>query len=73
MVNHYEAHVCFQAAYKAACHANPEAGIFFAGSSLYILRNIFLNFLKRSANNNVSLWEYKSWYSLKFLKSLQNL
>ena len=52
--------------FKAACHhANPGAEINFAGSSLYILTDIFLKFSNTSANNNVSLWRCKSWHSPK--------
>ena len=45
---------------KAACYTNPVAAINFAGSSLYILRDIFLNFSNTTANNNVSLSTYES-------------
>ena len=45
------------------------------GSSLYILRHIFWKLSNTSAEINVSLWTYESWYSSKFfiLNSLQNL
>ena len=41
--------------FKAACHANLGAEIYFAGSSLYISRHIFLKFSNTSAKNKVSL------------------
>ena len=41
--------------FQAACNANRGAQRTFAGSSSYILRNIFLKFSNTSANNNVSL------------------
>ena len=41
--------------FKAVFHANPEAERHFAGSSLYILRHIFLKFSNTPANSNVSL------------------
>ena len=61
--------------FKAAFHANPGAERNFAGSISYFLRHIFQKFSKTSANNNVSLWTYQSWYSSKFFipKSLQTL
>ena len=61
--------------FRAACHANPGAEKNFAGSGLHILRCIFLKFSNTSANKNVSLSKYKSWYpSKRFVsKSLQTL
>ena len=40
--------------FKAASHANPGAEIYFAGSSSYISRHVFLKFANISANNNLS-------------------
>ena len=44
--------------FKAACYAYPEAERNFAGSSFYILIQIFLKLSNISANNNLSLWTY---------------
>ena len=52
--------------FKAACHSNHCAVRKRAGSSSYILRHIFQNFSNTSANNNVSFWIYKWWYSPKY-------
>ena len=49
-----------------SCHANAGAGRIFVGWSLYLLRYTFLKFSNTSANNNVLLWTYKSWYYPKF-------
>ena len=54
-----------------SCHDHPSAEGDFAGSSSYILRQIFIKFANTTANNNVSLWTYKFWYSPNFL--LKNL
>ena len=54
--------VCF----TVACHANRGVERNFAGTSSYSFRHIFLKFSNTSANNNVLLWTYKSWYSPKF-------
>ena len=53
--------------FKAAYHANSGAARKRAGSSSYISRHIFRKFSNTSANSNVLLWTYKSWYSPKFL------
>ena len=41
--------------FKAGCHVNPGAERYFAGSSSYIIRRIFLKISNTQANNNVSL------------------
>ena len=41
--------------FEAACHANSGAEKNFAGSTIYISRQIFLKFANASANNKVSL------------------
>ena len=41
--------------FKVACHTNREAESNFAGSALYVLRQIFQKFSNTSANNYVSL------------------
>ena len=61
--------------FRAACHANPVTERNYAGLSSYISEHIFLKFLNTSANNKVSFWTYKSWYSpksfiSKFLETL---
>ena len=56
---------------KAACHANPGAVEKRAGLHSYISTHVFQTFSNTSANNNASLWIYKSRYSSKFL--FQNL
>ena len=60
---------------KADCHANPWAERNFAGSNWYVFKQIFLMFSKTPAKSNVSLLNYKSWYSHKLFisKSLQTL
>ena len=40
--------------FKDGWHANPRAERNFAGPFSYILKNIFLKFSKKSANNKVS-------------------
>ena len=53
------------------CHANPGAERKQAGSSSYIFSIITRKFSNISANSNVSLWIYNSWYYSKFF--FQNL
>ena len=57
--------------FKTACYAKPGAVWKQAGLCSYISRQIFSKFSNTPANNNVSLWTNKSWYSPKFL--FQNL
>ena len=53
--------------FKVACQASPGSVRKRAGTISYIWRHILKVLKKRSFNNNVLLWTYKSWYSLTFL------
>ena len=49
----------------AAYHANPVAEEKWSESTQYISKYIFQKYLDTSADNNVPLGTYKSWYSPK--------
>ena len=49
----------------AACYANPGAVRKPAELSSYISRHVIWKFSNASADNNLSLWTYKSSYSPK--------